>query len=222
MDARAPEGSQQPLVSPQPPLPGTDIGPSHELPEQGSSSTDPSSGLVRRRAPEQIVVGTKDPADTDLTAAQKTFYGISQLPGQKASPEMKGCENLLGRSLEEAHGGQINELLGDLRSKCTAASTRLNTIADQLERECENPDLREWEYTTYPQPENVVICSFDMQAMSVAGSPSTISRTGPAVAAASVDHLPRPVSPVANESVENQRNQEQAQSVEFPHPVRYD
>ena len=95
--------------------------------------------------------GTKDPADTDLTAAQKTFYGISQLPGQKASPEMKGCENLLGRSLEEAHGGQINELLGDLRSKCTAASTRLNTIADQLERECENPDLREWEYTTYPQ-----------------------------------------------------------------------
>ncbi|CDJ49185.1 hypothetical protein, conserved [Eimeria brunetti] len=93
----------------------------------------------------------KDAAGLDLSEAQRTFYGISQLPGRKAGPEMRGYENLLGRSLDEARGGQINELLGDLRSKCTAASTRLNTLSDQLERECENPDLREWEYTTYPQ-----------------------------------------------------------------------
>ncbi|CDJ59471.1 hypothetical protein, conserved [Eimeria maxima] len=91
------------------------------------------------------------PTDKDPSMTYKTFHGISQLPGHKATPDMKGYDNLMGRSLDEARGGQINELLGDLRFKCTAASTRLNTIADHLERECENPDLREWEYTSYPQ-----------------------------------------------------------------------
>ncbi|CDJ30210.1 uncharacterized protein EMH_0005790 [Eimeria mitis] len=237
MDSSVPAaGSQQPGGSLQPPLPGTDVGGSGGPTEQQWASCGPSSGLVPRRAPEQIVVGEirqnlddlkssilsyysrlyaqpgksieerldalaappfsntvrtgrlppadftpsrskkqqpftafpppntcfdfleeegkgpgKATTETDPSAAQKTFYGISQLPGQKAGPDMMGYDNLLGRSLDEARGGQINELLQDLRSKCTAASTRLNTISDQLERECGNPDLREWEYTTYPQ-----------------------------------------------------------------------
>lgn len=83
MDARAPEGSQQPLVSPQPPLPGTDIGPSHELPEQGSSSTDPSSGLVRRRAPEQIVVGEIRQNLDGLKSAILSYYSrLYSQPGR--------------------------------------------------------------------------------------------------------------------------------------------
>ncbi|CDI87102.1 hypothetical protein, conserved [Eimeria praecox] len=210
MDCSSHAGSQQPLGSQQPALPGADVGPG---PSGGAleqtANADTRNGLVRRRPPEQIVVGEirqnlddlksailsyysrlysqpgrsieerldllaappfsnavktgrlplggtahrreKDPTDTDHSEARKTFYGISQLPGQRAAPEMRGYDNLMGRTLEEAQGGQINELLGDLRSKCNAASTRLNTLSDQLERECENPDLREWEYTTYPQ-----------------------------------------------------------------------
>ncbi|KAL8449912.1 hypothetical protein Emed_002875 [Eimeria media] len=81
----------------------------------------------------------------------KTFYGMAQLPGQKADPSVKGHDNLLGRGLEDARGGQINEMLGELRKKCTAATKRLNTIGDHLERECEDPNLREWEFTTYPE-----------------------------------------------------------------------
>lgn len=64
---------------------------------------------------------------------------------------MKGYDNFLGRRLDETRGGQINELLGDLRAKCAAATMRLNTIGDQLERECEDPNLREWEFTTFPE-----------------------------------------------------------------------
>lgn len=87
--------------------------------------------------------------------AQKTFYGMAQLPGQKPDKGMKGCDNILGRRMEDTRGGHINELLGDLRTKCAAASRRLNTLGDQLERECEDPNLREWEYTTYPEVRSI-------------------------------------------------------------------
>ncbi|KAL8429518.1 hypothetical protein Efla_007158 [Eimeria flavescens] len=91
------------------------------------------------------------PAAQGDPEAQKSFYGMTQLPGQKANPGMKGYDNYLGRDLEETRSGYISEMLSELRRKCTAASKRLNTIGDQLERECENPDLREWEYATYPE-----------------------------------------------------------------------
>ncbi|OEH77072.1 hypothetical protein cyc_02505 [Cyclospora cayetanensis] len=101
--------------------------------------------------------GSKEPKDGDLVSKaedpslQRRFYGISQLPGEKIDREMVGHDNFLGRQLKETRGGHINELLGDLRSKCSAATSRLNLIGDQLERECEDPNLREWEYTTLPQ-----------------------------------------------------------------------
>ncbi|KAL8429767.1 hypothetical protein ACSSS7_006362 [Eimeria intestinalis] len=93
----------------------------------------------------------KDFKSTVDAETYKTFHGMAQLPGQKADPSVKGHDNMLGRGLEEARGGQINEMLGELRKKCTAATKRLNTIGDQLERECEDPNLREWEFTTYPE-----------------------------------------------------------------------
>ncbi|KAL8456140.1 hypothetical protein Emag_000025 [Eimeria magna] len=93
----------------------------------------------------------KDSRPAPDAETQKTFYGMAQLPGQKADPSVRGYDNLLGRGLEEARGGQINEMLGELRKKCTAATKRLNTIGDHLERECEDPNLREWEFTTYPE-----------------------------------------------------------------------
>ncbi|KAL8272036.1 hypothetical protein Esti_004160 [Eimeria stiedai] len=93
----------------------------------------------------------KDSKPTPALETHRTFYEMAQLPGQKADPSVKGHDNLLGHGLEETRGGQINEMLGELRKKCKAATKRLNTIGDQLERECEDPNLREWEFTTYPE-----------------------------------------------------------------------
>lgn len=105
------------------------------------------SGQTDLRSP-KVSDDNRRQSDPELL---KTFYGIAQLPGGRPDPRTRGYDNFLGRRLGETHGGQIGDLLSDLRAKCAAASTRLNTIGDQLERECEDPNLREWVFRSYPE-----------------------------------------------------------------------
>lgn len=82
MDSPAPAGSQQSRGSELPPPTGADARPSSGTPEQ-DTNTDPRSGLVRRQAPEQIVVGEIRQNLDDLKSAILSYYSrLYSQPGR--------------------------------------------------------------------------------------------------------------------------------------------
>lgn len=87
------------------------------------------------------------PLDGDET----NFYGLLQKTEDDFSNSFQGGQNIFGKDLREMNTGGIYELLNDLQKKCMSASLRLATVGDDLCNEIEDPNLREWEYNTYPE-----------------------------------------------------------------------
>lgn len=79
------------------------------------------------------------------------IYSMPQPSGTKASVAVLGHPNTGSHETEVLHEGLLNDMIKELRKKCVLATKRLNSLGDYMEREVEDPALREWEFSTYPQ-----------------------------------------------------------------------